>query len=470
VLKQPDDTVWAGTLMLDGAVTATVLKDVSSSRLSGIRTLVSSTLHMKAPAERLADRAAAYLTAIVIAIAVISGIGWALAGRSGPESLIIAVAVLVVACPCALGLATPLAVSIALGGAARGGVIVRNSAALETGSTVTEVALDKTGTVTLARLAIAAAQPSAPAGSGDAADESQLVCLAAAAERMSEHPLARAIIGACPNPPAARGFRSDRGAGVSAELESDGTSVTVGKVELMPSQPSSQALADAAEHSDRGETVVWVARGDSVVGFIALQDELNPTAGEAVARLRSAGIPVMLLSGDSAETTGAVAGELGVREFSSRLSPEAKAARIETLQRGGARVAMVGDGVNDAPALAQADLSVTVAGGSDVAGETSDIVLARRDLTLLPWLLELSSATRRTIRQNLGWAVAYNVVAVPLAAFGRITPGIAAAAMATSSLLVVGNSLRLRPRIRDLGAETRASAISPPSRVDEELA
>ncbi len=455
VPKSSGDTVWAGTLLLDGSVSATVLHDVTTSRLSGIRSLVATTLETKAPVERLADRASAYLTAVVIALAFVTGVGWALAGRPPAEALIAAVAVLVVACPCALGLATPLAVSIALGGAARGGVLVRNSAALETASEVTDVVLDKTGTVTLARLEVAGVGAVGATWAGGAAangatteDASALLCLAAAAEQYSEHPLARAIVAACPGaPPTARGFRSQTGAGASAVLESDGSTVTVGQLELMPTQPVPELASDAAERAARGETVVWIARDEQLVGFVALRDEIDPTAADAMGRLRAGDTQPVLLSGDSEETTHAVAGELGIERFGSRLTPEMKADYIADLQAKGRRVAMVGDGVNDAPALARADLSITVLGGSDVAGETSDIVLARRDLDLVPWLLRLSAATRRVIRENIGWAIGYNLVALPLAVFGLITPGIAAAAMATSSLLVVGNSLRLRTRI-----------------------
>ena len=201
-------------------------------------------------------------------------------------------------------------------------------------------------------------------------------------------------------------------------------------------------------HEANGETVVWVGRGDSVVGFIALRDEIDPTARTAVREFAKRGLGPVLLSGDSEATTRAVAAELGIERFEARLTPEMKAEAIGALQADGARVAMIGDGVNDAPSLARADLSITVAGGTDIAGQTSDLVLNHADLALIPWFLSASSQTRRIIRQNLGWAVAYNTVALPLAVFGVITPAIAAVAMACSSLLVVGNSLRLRRLLR----------------------
>jgi heavy metal translocating P-type ATPase len=451
VSKAAGGTLWAGTLLVDGALTARVVRDIDSSRLSGIRTLVEHTLESRAPVERLADRVSLYLTLGVISLALLTGVGWTLAGAPLSQALITAVAVLVVACPCALGLATPLAISVALGSTAREGVLVRNGAALETAGSTTLVALDKTGTVTLGRLEVAATE-----GGSRAA----LLATASAAEQYSEHPLARAILGASSTPPTAGEFTSEAGLGVSAVME-DGARVAVGRVEMMPVSPSSELLGKAAGRESNGETVVWVARGDSVVGFIALRDEIDSTSRAAVRELVARKLGPVLLSGDSEKTTRAVAAELGIERFEARLTPEMKAEAIGALQANGAKVAMVGDGVNDAPSLARADLSITVAGGADIAGQTSDIVLNRADLELVPWFLSASGQTRRVIRQNLGWAVGYNAVALPLAVFGVITPGIAAIAMACSSLLVVGNSLRLRRLLRRMDEHGTALATKP---------
>lgn len=439
VNKTVGDTVWAGTLLLDGSVTARTTTDTASSRLSGIRALVQRTLATKAPIERLADRASVYLTITIVAIALLTGVGWTIAGRPPSQALITAVAVLVVACPCALGLATPLAVSVSLGGAARSGVLVRNASALETAAGVHAVAFDKTGTLTRARLRVTNVR--AEGGASTAS----LTCNAAGVEQYSEHPIARAIVDGCAGaPPRVTGFEVLRGTGVSAVVEPDGHRVWVGKRSALVGTPSAEMEAAAAAREALGETVVWVAQDGSVLGYIALRDELDPTAQDSVHELARLGVDAVLLSGDSAATTRAVADELGIRRFESRLTPEDKAEYIHGLQTDAGSVAMVGDGVNDAPALARADLSITVAGGSDIAGETSDVVLVRHDLALVGWLLRLSGATRRIIRQNIGWAIGYNLVAVPLASLGLITPGIAAAAMATSSLIVVGNSLRLK--------------------------
>jgi heavy metal translocating P-type ATPase len=442
VPKGDGDTIWAGTLVVDGALTARVERGVDASRLSGIRALVENTLSTRAPAERLADKVSLYLTLGVIALAVATGIGWTLSGTPASSALITAVAVLVVACPCALGLATPLAISVALGNTAREGVLVRNGAALENAGKTTVVVFDKTGTVTLGRLEVAGfgGQPKA-----------ELLRAAAAVEQYSQHPLAKAILAATAPPPAASRFEALSGVGASAVLE-DGSRVVVGRLELMPQPPEGDVAQAALSHSKNGETIVWVGRDESVLGFLALRDEIDPAAREAIALIRKNGVAAMLLSGDSEETTRAVAAELEIEVHESRLTPELKAERISQLRADGEWVAMVGDGVNDAPALAGADLSITVAGGTDIAGQTSDVVLSRDDLTLVPWFISAASATRRIIRQNLGWAMAYNAIALPLAAFGVITPAVAAAAMASSSLLVVGNSLRLRRRMRPLGA------------------
>jgi Cu+-exporting ATPase len=302
---------------------------------------------------------------------------------------------------------------------------------------ITEIAFDKTGTLTEGALELTALEVDQ-----DHSAE-QVGRLAAGVEQFSEHPLGRAIARAFTDPAPVSGVRSVRGSGVEG-ASADGHAIRVGSDAFMPAPPS-EALATCAEqHAQDAESIVWIALDDTVVAFAALRDRTLPGAVEAVAELRRSGRTALLLSGDSESTTAAVARKLGVTEHHSRLSPEDKARVISQRQKTGARVAMVGDGVNDAPALAQADLAVTVWGGSDVAGETSDVVLARPDLDLVPRLLDLSGSTRRITRQNLGWAFTYNLVAVPLAAFGVISPAVAAAAMAGSSLLVVGNSLRLR--------------------------
>ena len=436
--KRAGDTLWAGTVLREGPLTATVERPVHSSRLASIRALVEKTLAGQVPVQRLADTASAYLTFGVLAVAILTFLGWwLLAGVAPATALIAAVAVLVVACPCALGLATPLAISVSLGRATRAGVLVRVPAALETAALVREVALDKTGTLTAGNLQVTGT------GAVEGWDAGALLCLAAGVEQYSEHPLGRAIASSCATPAAMLGVKTRRGQGVEGTT-GDGRVVCVGSEAFMPGPVTGGLASEATAHAEAAESIVWVAVDGQVSGFIALRDDELPGASKAVDELRSMGRAILLLSGDSEATTTAVAGKLGISEHRSRLSPEAKAEVIAERRATGVNIAMVGDGVNDAPALAEADLSVTVWGGSDVAGETSDVVLARPDLDLLPWFLRLSAATRRITRQNLGWAFGYNAIAIPLAAFGVISPAVAAATMAGSSVLVVGNSLRLR--------------------------
>ena len=443
VSKSPGDDLFAGTVVTDEALVARVTRPAAEGRLAQITQLVEETLNTKPPIQRLADRASAYFAFGILGAVVLTFAGWwLLAGESAAHALLTAVAVLVVACPCALGLATPLALAITLGRTSREGILVRNPVALETAATVGRIVLDKTGTLTQGKLSVAAT--AVPDGSTVSAEE--LLCLAAAVEQYSEHPVAKAIVGACPQSPAkATGFKVARGQGASAQLGgSDSGRLKVGSSRFLAVDGDSSLRGQAAAREKDGETVVWIGTEDALAGFVALRDEPDPTATEALRQLAAEGVRAVMLSGDSSHTTEAIAAELGLEEYEGETSPQAKAERIKGWQDTGEKVTMAGDGVNDAPALAQADLSITAAGGTDVAGETSDVVLMRRDLTLIPWFIRLSRRTRRIIRENLGWAFAYNLVAVPLAALGIISPVIAAAAMATSSLLVVGNSLRLR--------------------------
>jgi Cu+-exporting ATPase len=288
-----------------------------------------------------------------------------------------------------------------------------------------------------------------------------LLCLAAAVEQYSEHPIARAIVNACHEPlPKAHEFKSLRGQGASAQVE--GRRVMVGSAQFLDVNMELPLATEAQGHVERGETVVWVGWDGRAAGFIALRDTLNPTARDALDQLERGQVRAVMLSGDDPRTTQAIASELGLAEYEGHCPPSTKAARIQAWQERGEKVAMVGDGVNDAPALAKADLSITNAGGTDVAGETSDVVLTRADLTLIPWFIQQSRRTRRIILQNLGWAFAYNLVSVPLAASGSITPAIASVAMAASSLLVVGNSLRLHDEGRTRGL--KSGHVGPPQR------
>jgi len=445
VNKGPGDVIYGGSLDTDAALIARVTRVVPETRLAHIAALVQQTLATKPPIQRLADTAAAYFAFGIVGAAFLAMCGWYLAGYPVSRVLLVGVAVLVVACPCALGLATPLAVTVSLGRTTRQGILVRNPVALETAAQVKRVVFDKTGTLTQGRMTVNTAVPV----KGTATEE-QLLCLAASVEQYSEHPVAKAIVAACTGPRLdAKEFQALRGLGASARVpDRDNQRVLVGSLRFLEVDDDSPLAGQAQTHSERGETVVWVGSDSTVAGFITLRDEPNPTAKVALARLQEQGIRPVMLSGDNPRTTEAIATELGIDEYEGDRTPQEKAQRIQEWQDAGERIAMVGDGVNDAPALVQSDLSITAAGGTDIAGEASDVVLMHPDLTLIPWFTEASRLTRSIIMENLGWAFAYNLISIPLAALGLISPAIAAVAMATSSLLVVGNSLRLRGESR----------------------
>jgi heavy metal translocating P-type ATPase len=474
VPKAAGDTLLGGTVVTGGALVCRVLTRTEDARLTQITHLVQQTLSEKPPIQRLADRAATWFALGILATAALTVLGWALGGQPISRALLTGVAVLVVACPCALGLATPLALAVSLGRATRAGLLVRRPAALETAAQVKTIVFDKTGTLTGGRMSVEQAIQAQGAGLTAA----ELLRVAAAVEQFSEHPLARAIVAAAQRPPApedaetnqrpgpallkAADFVSRPGRGAEAAVEGYRGTVRVGTREFVGGEAPRELLETASERERRAQTVVWVGRNAEILGCIAVRDRPSPAAAPTLRSLEERGLRCVMLSGDRPSTVAAVAAELGIESYEGACPPEDKAARIRSWQAEGEKVAMVGDGVNDAPALAQADLSATVAGGTDVAGETSDVVLTRPDLTLLPRLVDLSRRTRRIILENLGWAFAYNLVAVPLAAAGLIRPIIAAAAMATSSLLVVSNSLRLR-RSRSTGSRPDSRRASAPS-------
>ncbi|MEJ2150866.1 MAG: heavy metal translocating P-type ATPase [Chloroflexota bacterium] len=444
VEKASEDVAYAGAVVTDGALVCEVGRPVENTRLAEISRLVEETLISKPPIQRLADKASTWFTVGIVICSMLTGVGWYLALGSAGSALINAVTVLVVACPCALGLATPLALTVSLGRAAEKGILVRTPAALEHAEQVHRVVFDKTGTLTQGSLSVVAVEVSPKSD----LSEDEVLRLAAGVEQYSEHPLARAILEASlptnrEDNPSISDFKPLRGLGVTALIGS--RRLLVGAQRLFKLDGTSNALLNrAGAYADKGDTVIWVGWEESPLGFIAFRDIPNPSATSAVKTLQADGLHVTMLSGDNKDTTQAVAAHLGLDEFEGQCLPVKKAARIKEWQQLGEKVLMVGDGVNDAPALAQADLSITMAGGTDIAGETSDLVLMRVDLMLIPEFIHLSRRTRRIIYENLVWAFAYNLLAVPLAAFGLISPVIAAAAMASSSLLVVGNSLRLR--------------------------
>lgn len=448
--KRAGDPVIGGTVNRHGTLEVTVTAVGSASVLAGILRMVEEAQGSKAPVQRLVDRIASVFVPAVIGVAAVTGAVWLVAGAPLSTALMNAVAVLVVACPCALGLATPTAIMVGTGVGATVGILIRDAAALEGARRTDVLVLDKTGTLTEGRPTVTDV---APAPGWDAAS---LLRLAASAEDRSEHPLARAIVsraresGVVVTPPEA--FEAIAGFGV--EAAAGGTTILAGKPSLLAERGigADDLSGVIARMEQEGKTVVMVAADGRVAGVIGIADRLRPGATQAVAEVKALGIAVRMITGDSGPAARAIAREAGIEEVTAGVLPGGKAEAIRSLQAQGRAVAMAGDGINDAPALAQADVGIAMGSGTGAAIEAADVTLMRSDLSGLPLAFRLSRATVATIRQNLFWAFVYNVAGIPLAAVGVLNPMIAAAAMAGSSVSVVGNSLRLRRFRRERGA------------------
>ena len=443
VEKSPGDEVIGGTINQTGVLRFEATRVGADTALQQIVELVRQAQGTKPPIQRLADVVAAYFVPAVIAIALLTFTGWLLIGHASFErALVAAVSVLVIACPCALGLATPTAVMVGTGLGAEHGILIRRAEALEAVGRLTCAVFDKTGTLTSGEVRVTDIRPL------DEVGRSEVLALAAAAERGSEHPLGRAIVALAEERelqiPDAEGFEALAGLGVRAQVA--GAAVLVGDPRLMADEGvDMQAAVSLREELQRqGKTVVGMAMDGRPLALIALADTIKPTSDQAVAALREMGLRVYLLTGDNERTAQAVASELGIEHVRAEVLPEGKAAQVTDLQGAGERVAMVGDGINDAPALAQADVGIALGTGTDVAIEAGEITLVSGDPMGVPRAIRLSRATLTQIKQNLFLAFVYNVLAIPLAVAGVLNPMIAAAAMAASSVSVVSNSLRLR--------------------------
>jgi len=404
--------------------------------------LVAQAQGSKPPIQRLADRVSGIFVPVVLAIATGTFVlTWFLA-NDATVALVNAVAVLVIACPCALGLATPTAVIVGIGRAAQLGILIREAAALELAGKVDTVVLDKTGTLTEGRPAVTGVHMRSEATSDE------VLALAAAVEERATHPLARAIVSAADerslDRPAIAAFVATPGRGAQATLDASGTVVRVGSLAWLEAEGVAIDPDAAHDAVARGESLVGVARDGRLLGVIGLADRIRSTSARAIARLRRLGIEPVMLTGDHGATAHAVAAELGIAEVRAEVLPGDKAAVVRSFAQGGRIVGMVGDGVNDAPALAAANVSFAMGSGSDIAIEAADVTIIRNDLDALVDAIELSRATLAKIRQNLFFAFAYNVLGIPLAAAGLLNPVIAGAAMAASSVSVVSNALLLR--------------------------
>jgi Cu+-exporting ATPase len=438
----PGSSVAGATVNAGGRLVVRATGVGADTALAQIARLVEDAQTGKAPAQRLADRVSGVFVPIVIGIGAATLGFWLGTGESASFAFTAAVAVLIIACPCALGLATPTALMVGTGRGARLGLLIKGPEVLESTRAVDTILLDKTGTVTTGKMSLVAVEVA------DGVDAGEALRLAGAVEHASEHPIARAIAraAAAAGPlPAVDAFANREGLGVEGVVE--GYAVVAGRPALLADwamhlPPELDAVRRAAEA--RGQTAIAVGCDGRAAAVIAVADTVKPSSAEAVAQLRDLGLRPVLLTGDNETTARAVAAEVGIDEVIAEVLPAGKADVVRRLQAEGRVVAMAGDGVNDAPALAQADLGLSIGTGADVAIEASDLTLVSGDLRAAADAIRLSRATLRTIRQNLGWAFGYNVAALPLAAIGLLNPVIAGAAMAFSSVSVVANALRLR--------------------------
>jgi Cu+-exporting ATPase len=451
VTRRAGEPVIGATINTTGSLRVRAAKVGSDTMLAQIIKMVRRAQASRAPIQRLADAVSGFFVPAVIAIAIITFAVWLVAGPAPAFTLALvsAIAVLIIACPCALGLATPLSIQVGTGKGARAGILIRSAEALETSQRLDTIVLDKTGTITVGQPALTDIRPAGPWTSND------LLALVAAAESESEHPLAAAIVTGARERgvsiPAAMAFESVTGKGVQASV--NGRTVLVGNARLLTGAGIDITALDsaAAEAAGTGKTPVLAAVDGDPAGVLAVADTVKQDSAAAIAALRRLGVQVVMLTGDNTRTAAAIARQTGVSRVLAEVLPEHKADEIRRLQAQGHRVGMVGDGINDAPALAVADVGLAIGTGTDVAIEAADITLISGSLAGVVTAIGLSRATMRNIRQNLFFALAYNGIGIPIAAgilypfFGiRLSPIVAAAAMALSSLSVVSNANRLR--------------------------
>ncbi len=465
VEKQPGDKLTGGTINKAGFLKMQARKVGNDTALAQIIRLVEEAASSKAPIAKLADRVSGVFVPVVIGIAILAAIVWLLVGKGAAFAISIGIAVLVISCPCALGLATPTAIMVGTGKGAENGILIKSGEALETAHLVDTVVLDKTGTVTEGAPKVTDLLPLKMA-------PEEILRLAAAMESRSEHPLAEAVVRAAEEKgldlPEVSSFRSIPGRGIEAEV--DGRRYFAGNRAMMEEQGVDRKNIDtqAGDLAGEGKTVLYFADEAAVLGLIAAADTIKPTSAEAVAEMKALGLQVVMLTGDSPRTAEAIRKQAGIETVVAGVLPDGKEQEIRRLQDQGRKVAMVGDGINDAPALARADVGLAIGAGTDVAIESADIVLMKSDLRDVATAVRLSRAVIRNIKQNLFWALCYNSLGIPLAAgvfyaalHWKLNPMFGAAAMSMSSVCVVTNALRLRFFKADHKPAPAASKAAP---------
>jgi P-type Cu+ transporter len=443
VNKSTGDDVFGATINVSGVLHVRATKVGQDTALAQIVKMVTDAQVNKAPIQKLADQVSGVFVPIVLGIAIVTAVAWYFVTGDIYQSFVPAVAVLVIACPCSLGLATPTAILVGTGVGARRGILIKNGEALERGRRIDVVVFDKTGTLTEGKPKVTDVFTFGAQMTTD-----DLLALAASIERLSEHPLAQAVVSAArdKNVPLAdvSDFENIAGKGVRGKIGDHAVLVGSARLLLEHSMPITKPIAKIEQHEAEGKTVFLVARDQELLGMIAVADTLKEDAKTAIERLRAQGIEAVMMTGDNHRTAKAIARQIGIDAVFAEVLPQDKAGHVRELQKKRKRVAFVGDGINDAPALVQADLGIAIGTGTDIAIEAGNIVLVKGHPLKVLEALALSRLTFRTIKQNMFWAFFYNVAAIPLAALGLLNPMIAAAAMAGSSLTVVGNSLRIK--------------------------